>query len=116
MFETTYQGYRICEYSVLRPSRAGEYCSKCDVDICMKFKSLGLDKTGKPLPYLERPRCDAVTRKCFSCRNRVVPGKKRCRLHGGLSTGPKADEGKARIAEVQRKRWAAFRKSKSGVD
>jgi hypothetical protein len=30
------------------------------------------------------------------CRNWPVRGKKRCRLHGGLSTGPKTSEGKAR--------------------
>jgi hypothetical protein len=30
------------------------------------------------------------------CRNWPVRGKKRCRLHGGFSTGPKTPEGKAR--------------------
>ena len=30
------------------------------------------------------------------CRNWAVRGKKRCRLHGGFSTGPKTPEGKAR--------------------
>jgi hypothetical protein len=30
------------------------------------------------------------------CRNWAVRGRKRCRLHGGLSTGPKTSEGKAR--------------------
>jgi hypothetical protein len=30
------------------------------------------------------------------CRNWPVRGKKRCRLHGGLSTGPRTAEGKAR--------------------
>ena len=30
------------------------------------------------------------------CRNWVVRGKKRCRLHGGFSTGPRTPEGKAR--------------------
>jgi DNA invertase Pin-like site-specific DNA recombinase len=30
---------------------------------------------------------------------------KRCRFHGGLSTGPRTAEGKARIAEAQRRRW-----------
>jgi hypothetical protein len=29
------------------------------------------------------------------CRNWAVPGKRRCRLHGGLSTGPKTPAGKA---------------------
>jgi hypothetical protein len=30
------------------------------------------------------------------CRNWAVRGKKRCRLHGGFSTGPRTPEGKAR--------------------
>jgi hypothetical protein len=30
------------------------------------------------------------------CRNWPVRGKKRCRLHGGFSTGPRTPEGKAR--------------------
>ena len=32
----------------------------------------------------------------------------RCRLHGGMSTGPKTAEGRARIAEAQRARWARY--------
>jgi hypothetical protein len=31
---------------------------------------------------------------------RVVPGKRRCRFHGGLSTGPKTKAGRARIADL----------------
>jgi hypothetical protein len=40
---------------------------------------------------------------------RVELGKARCRFHGGLSTGPKTEAGRARIAEAQRRRWAAYR-------
>jgi hypothetical protein len=40
---------------------------------------------------------------------RVEPGKRRCRFHGGLSTGPKTTAGRAKIAEAQRRRWSAFR-------
>ena len=29
----------------------------------------------------------------------------RCRNHGGLSSGPKTAEGRARIADAQRARW-----------
>ena len=38
------------------------------------------------------------------CRMKKVPGKNRCRLHGGLSTGPTTPEGRARIAESNRRR------------
>ena len=33
----------------------------------------------------------------------TTKGKRRCRLYGGLSTGPKTAEGKARIAKAQLK-------------
>jgi hypothetical protein len=36
----------------------------------------------------------------------------RCRNHGGLSTGSRTREGRARQAEATRKRWAAYRKAK----
>ena len=55
--------------------------------------------------------CGAKTRKDTSCRNLSEPGRKRCKFHGGKSTGPRTCEGKARIAEAQRARWANFRTS-----
>ena len=54
--------------------------------------------------------CKAKTRKGTPCRNNSEPGKKRCRFHGGKSTGPKTVEGRERIAETQRQRWAKWRK------
>jgi hypothetical protein len=54
--------------------------------------------------------CGAKTRKGRPCRMRpATPFAKRCRLHGGLSTGPKTPEGRARIAKAQRRRWARWR-------
>ncbi|WP_311201778.1 HGGxSTG domain-containing protein [Ruegeria conchae] len=50
---------------------------------------LGLNDARGPLPKTERPTCGARTRAGGQCQARVVPGKRRCRLHGGLSTGPK---------------------------
>ncbi|WP_428982227.1 HGGxSTG domain-containing protein [Oricola nitratireducens] len=35
----------------------------------------------------------------------MLPGKKRCKLHGGLSTGPKTHAGKRRIRDAQLRRW-----------
>lgn len=56
-----------------------------------------------------RVRCKAQTRKEKPCRNMSEPGKRRCKFHGGRSTGPKTAEGRERIAEAQRKRWARWR-------
>lgn|GEM_PF-1135651 len=46
------------------------------------------------------------TRKGTPCRNMSEPGKRRCKFHGGKSTGPRTVDGKSRIAAAQRKRWA----------
>ena len=63
----------------------------------------------------DRPRCGAKTRAGRPCRMRVEFGKARCRLHGGLSTGPKSQAGRARIAEAQRRRWRAYREGRKGA-
>jgi hypothetical protein len=44
----------------------------------------------------DRDRCGAKTRAGGTCKAPVVWGKKRCRMHGGLSTGPKTAKGRAR--------------------
>ena len=58
-----------------------------------------------------RPFCGAKCRDGHLCQARVVVTqngivKRRCRMHGGLSTGPKTIEGLERIAEAQRRRWS----------
>ncbi len=62
-----------------------------------------------PTRRKDRPRCGAKTRAGGACLVRAEPGKARCRFHGGLSTGPKTEAGRARIAEAQRERWRAYR-------
>ena len=59
------------------------------------------------VPKHKRPLCGAKTRKGTPCQTRCVDGKERCRLHGGLSTGAKTAEGRARIAESNRRRARA---------
>ena len=56
-----------------------------------------------------RQPCQARTRKGHPCKMQSEPGRRRCKFHGGRSTGPKTPDGKARIAEAQRRRWAAYR-------
>lgn len=60
-----------------------------------------------------RVSCGAKTRAGGECQNKSEPGKRRCRFHGGKSTGAKTPEGKARIAEAQRRRWEGFRAEKA---
>lgn len=66
----------------------------------------------KITPRSARPRCGARTRTGLPCRAPVVSGISRCRMHGGLSSGARTAEGRARIAEAQRARWRRWRKAK----
>ena len=53
-------------------------------------------KNGNPAgDFLKAPRCGARTRAGCACRQPAM-AKGRCRLHGGLSTGPRTPEGLAR--------------------
>jgi hypothetical protein len=106
---------RTCPFDAARPWYLRRTCSDCVGIVCARFKKFGQNDKGDPLPYLERPLCGAMTRQSCVCANRVVPGKMRCRFHGGLSTGPKTAEGKARIAAAQRLRWAKWRAAGIGA-
>ena len=46
------------------------------------------------------------------CR-RPALGNGRCRLHGGLATGPRTQAGRYRISLAQQKRWAVWRAAKA---
>jgi hypothetical protein len=50
----------------------------------------------------------------WSSPKRERPVNGRCRMHGGLSTGPKTPEGRQRIAESNRSRGARS-KEKRGI-
>ena len=51
---------------------------------------------GNPALHLA-PRCGARTRAGCPCRAPAIAGKRRCRMHGGRSTGPRTQEGLARL-------------------
>lgn len=44
-------------------------------------------------------QCGARTRAGGSCKCKRLPGKRRCRFHGGASTGPRTQAGKAKTAK-----------------
>jgi hypothetical protein len=60
---------------------------------------------GKTYTEPERPTCGARTRTGAPCKRKPVPGKQRCRNHGGLSTGARTVEGKARALACLKLRW-----------
>ena len=97
--------------SIVRCPRTGRACSEgaCrERHWCRQLFERGLSPRGLPLKRKFRPRCCAKTRAGVPCITRVVPGKRRCRFHGGMSTGPKTKAGRSRIAEAQRRRWKAI--------
>lgn len=62
-------------------------------------------------PRRLRPRCGARTRLGQPCQARAVwddelgrPRNGRCRLHGGLSTGPRTETGRKHIRQALRRR------------
>ncbi len=94
------------------PKRMKTTCTdpKCEIGIsCQEMAAYGLAGDGTPLVHARRPTCGAKTRPGHLCRNKAIPGKRRCKYHGGLSTGPKTPAGRARIAAAQKLRWAIFR-------
>ncbi len=54
-----------------------------------------------PGDFLAAPRCNARTRAGNCCRQPAMQNG-RCRMHGGLSTGPRTAEGRARCAAARR--------------
>ena len=58
-------------------------------------------------------RCLAKTRRSTPCQKAALKGKTRCRLHGGKSTGPRTEEGKARTIAAHTKHG---RRSKAHVE
>ncbi len=85
--------------------------------------SLPADRRGRlrngahPGDFLAAPRCGAQTRHQGCCRQPAMAspggGRGRCRLHGGLSTGPRTAEGRARCARARLKHGAYSRATRA---
>ena len=54
----------------------------------------------RPGDFLAAPRCGAPTRSGCSCRQPAMK-KGGCRMHGGLSTGPRTPEGRERCCRAR---------------
>ena len=50
-------------------------------------------------PNSSELRCGATTRKGTPCKRKDIGAGGRCRLHGGMSTGPRTKKGKQRSAK-----------------
>src|SRR5262245_9673548 len=60
-------------------------------------------------PMHSGPRCGARTRQGRTCMAPAIKGKRRCRMHGGKSTGPRTPEG---LKRSRRARWKHGRYSR----
>ena len=67
---------------------------------------------GRSSTKRDRPRCAARTRRGTSCLRQALRNG-RCPNHGGLSTGPRTPEGRARISAAMRERHARRRRARS---
>ncbi len=81
------------------------------LDKAFKDEQKRLDAKAQRKAMLVRVLCLAKTRKGHPCKNKSEAGRKRCKFHGGMSTGPRTIEGKARVAAAQRLRWQKYRKA-----
>ena len=61
------------------------------------------------MPENTAGRCGARTRRGTACLCQGDGRGGRCKFHGGASTGPKTEAGRAKIAAVQRARWERLR-------
>lgn len=107
--QATRARWRTCPATmILQPDRS-RHCGDCSGVICARMREKGLDDDGMPLPLKDRPQCGARARSGAPCKNKVISGKRRCKFHGGLSTGPKTEVGRARIAAAQKRRWRSWK-------
>jgi len=60
---------------------------------------------------LRNKPCGARTRTGHPCQRKGLGKGGRCPNHGGLSTGPKTPEGRARLSALLKARWALLRAS-----
>jgi hypothetical protein len=58
-------------------------------------------------------RCGARTRARTPCKNPAVRGRRRCRMHGGLSTGAKTQDGRAKLRALHWKHGRATTEAKA---
>jgi len=90
----------ISKNSFVKCARRSKYLS-----MGKRYRFQGLPKSGSR----DKQRCGAkLHRKLAACRRWPVPGRTRCRLHGGMSTGARTPEGKARVLAALiegRQRW-----------
>jgi hypothetical protein len=80
-------------------------------------RSMALLRPISPVLKSELPLCGARCRDGHACRAKAAwdgirPYNGRCRLHGGLSTGPRTQEGRDRLSAATKKMWTEHREER----
>jgi len=92
----------ICvSYIAIRLARCGLKYNPINPSLCLAKYLDGQNPMKEEA--LTNPHCGAKTRSGKPCEKFPLASKRRCRLHGGLSTGPKTVEGRGRIAAANTK-------------
>ena len=87
--------------SPLRRVKEGRSFSSLPSTATLPADRRGRLKNGaRPGDFLAAPRCGARTRAGCSCRQPAMRNG-RCRMHGGLSTGPRTPEGRERCRRAR---------------
>jgi len=87
--------------SPLRRAKEGRSFSSLPSTATLPADRRGRLKNGaRPGDFLAAPRCGARTRAGCSCRQPAMRNG-RCRMHGGLSTGPRTPEGRERCRRAR---------------
>lgn len=102
--ERTADGVLFCSMDVLSGKVRRVAVKAPDGSTHFEYRRWQPTRRLKRLMAGEYSTCDAQTRKGAPCKRRPISGRRRCRNHGGLSTGAKTLEGRARIAESNRRR------------
>ena len=68
------------------------------------FASAARPPLRQPPDDLQGMKCEAMTRAGTPCKRTDIHANGRCKFHGGMSTGARTEEGKARQREGYR-RW-----------
>ena len=89
---------RICDIRLARC-----YCRANRVNPLLQATKIMYEHNPTEEPTTKPRRCGAKTRSGTPCAKYAITGKRRCRLHGGASSGPKTAEGRARIAAANTK-------------
>ena len=100
---------RAQEYFGVRSPKTSNATSAREMEDDIKAIFEGASRRRLLRILVPRIACGARTRSGRPCKAKSEPGRKRCRMHGGLSTGPKTEAGRDRIADAQRRRWQKAR-------